>query len=78
MKNESVVKPKSKFSLGNLRVLTGETVSQGSENHTKEVGGNCVHDLGDMPPLHSLVEGYFTHEEEITDLIFLVLSNCGR
>ena len=33
---------------------------------------------GDMPPVHSLVEGYFTHEEEIAWLMFLVLSKYGK
>ena len=33
---------------------------------------------GDMPPVHSLVEGYFTHEEEISWLTFLVLSKYGK
>lgn len=37
-----------------------------------------MYNLGDMPPVHSLVEGYFTHEEEISWLMFLVLSEYGK
>lgn len=33
---------------------------------------------GDMQPVYSLVGGYFTYEEEISWLMFLVLSKYGK
>ena len=50
----------------NPKIATGERVSVCSQD--VRGGGQCLYDLGEgtWQPAHSLVEGYFTQEEQIS------------
>ena len=64
-----------------MRIIFGETVSQEAlKTILRKWEGLCVYDLGKGGHATStqLVEGYFTHEEEISELMFLVLSKYGK
>lgn len=83
MKNESVVnlKKKWKFYWSQLEdYIWAYSLSGSSENYTKEAGRTVCIWLGERGTCnqYTACRSYFTHEEEISWLIFLVLSGYGK
>ena len=83
MKNESVVnlKKKWKFYWSQLEdYIWAYSLSGSSENYTKEAGRTVCIWLGERGTCnqYTACRSYFTHEEEISWLMFLVLSGYGK